>query len=330
MERSILSRAAIVATIALAGCYPSRAFTCATDADCATPGELGRCEGTGFCSFADPSCPDGARYGELSGPLANRCVGESLDGGLGDVGTVDDVDGDGVPNGQDNCPNAANADQNDEDGDTLGDACDPCPIDTNNTDGDHDGVGDACDPNPGTTGDRIALFAGFASAIPAAWDSSGGWTTQNGDAVVDTNGYANLGIPFTDASREVATVSVTITATNGGTPQNTGVDLLHRAGSDASIICELYLVGGTPAPGLALNNLATQPIQEVAYQMVVGTTYTLRLARNANAFDCRADNGTTSAMATGSTTLTNLGPLAGLRAVNAGARFHWLMVVSSP
>ncbi len=36
-----------------------------------------------------------------------------------------DVDGDGVPNGSDNCPNDANPGQEDSDGDGLGDACDP-------------------------------------------------------------------------------------------------------------------------------------------------------------------------------------------------------------
>ena len=125
-------------------------------------------------------------------------------------------------------------------------------------------------------------------------------------------------------------MSVTITATNGGSPQNAGVDLLHQAGSDASVICELYLVGGTPAPGLALNNLAALPVREVAYEMVVGRTYTLSLARDGTAFDCGADNGVTGAMATGATSLAGLGSLAGLRAVSAGARFHWLMIVSSP
>jgi hypothetical protein len=71
-----------------------------------------------------------------------------------------DMDGDGVNNDEDNCPNVSNADQTDIDGDTLGDACDPdddgdaildgddnCPLLSNadQTDEDRDGVGNACD-----------------------------------------------------------------------------------------------------------------------------------------------------------------------------------------
>ena len=38
-----------------------------------------------------------------------------------------DVDGDGILNDADNCPNVANPDQKDTDGDGIGDACDKCP-----------------------------------------------------------------------------------------------------------------------------------------------------------------------------------------------------------
>lgn len=48
------------------------------------------------------------------------------------VGGTNDRDGDGVPDLQDNCPDAPNASQEDEDGDMLGSACDPCPGDVRN------------------------------------------------------------------------------------------------------------------------------------------------------------------------------------------------------
>lgn len=39
-----------------------------------------------------------------------------------------DTDGDGVPDGEDNCPNIPNSDQADADGDGFGDVCEPQPL----------------------------------------------------------------------------------------------------------------------------------------------------------------------------------------------------------
>jgi Lectin C-type domain len=64
---------AIALVCGLAGCLRSTQFTCDLDGDCTG----GRCEPTGFCSFADPACTSGSRYGELSGSLSNTCVAES-------------------------------------------------------------------------------------------------------------------------------------------------------------------------------------------------------------------------------------------------------------
>jgi Right handed beta helix region/Thrombospondin type 3 repeat len=57
-----------------------------------------------------------------------------------------DADGDGIPDLEDDCPLAANANQQDADGDSRGDACDNCPAVANpdQADADGDGVGDAC------------------------------------------------------------------------------------------------------------------------------------------------------------------------------------------
>jgi len=45
--------------------------------------------------------------------------------------TLVDLDGDGIPDGSDNCPAVSNPDQENADGDSAGDACDVCPNDPN-------------------------------------------------------------------------------------------------------------------------------------------------------------------------------------------------------
>jgi hypothetical protein len=57
-----------------------------------------------------------------------------------------DTDGDGVPDGSDNCPFVPNPNQQDSDGDGIGDACEPLPP----PDSDGDGVFDQDDLCPGT------------------------------------------------------------------------------------------------------------------------------------------------------------------------------------
>ena len=80
----------------------------------------------------------------LTGDTGAECAGEvtCLPG--------DDDDGDGVCDGDDNCPLVSNPGQTNSDGDPLGDACDNCPLVTNagQEDGDGDGDGNVCDNCP--------------------------------------------------------------------------------------------------------------------------------------------------------------------------------------
>lgn len=48
-------------------------FECEADAQC-TGGTSGRCERSGFCSFADSECDSQRRYDDLAGDLSNTCV----------------------------------------------------------------------------------------------------------------------------------------------------------------------------------------------------------------------------------------------------------------
>lgn len=53
-----------------AGCSVST-FVCGVDDEC---GAGGRCEAQKVCSFIDPSCPSGRRYGRYSGEYADECT----------------------------------------------------------------------------------------------------------------------------------------------------------------------------------------------------------------------------------------------------------------
>lgn len=59
---------------AWAGCPGASEFQCSDDDQCQTGEAFGTCQVNGFCSFKDPDCDSGERYGDNSGSLAGQCV----------------------------------------------------------------------------------------------------------------------------------------------------------------------------------------------------------------------------------------------------------------
>jgi concanavalin A-like lectin/glucanase superfamily protein len=79
-----------VVFVGIAACSPygGGAFHCERDDQC-TGG--GTCQQDGLCSFSDPGCPSGQRYGDLADGLSNSCVmgGGGIDAAMQD-GPADD------------------------------------------------------------------------------------------------------------------------------------------------------------------------------------------------------------------------------------------------
>jgi hypothetical protein len=125
-------------------------------------GGAGYDRGTGIAVDATGAATVTGQTNSIVFPMASPIQG-GLAGGYDAFVTkiLNDADGDGVLDLQDNCPFVANTDQSDLDRDQVGDACDPwsdidgdnlpdgsdnCLMDYNPTqaDGDGDGIGDVC------------------------------------------------------------------------------------------------------------------------------------------------------------------------------------------
>ncbi len=119
-----------------------------------------------------------------------------------------DVDGDGILNEDDNCPETDNPDQEDTDEDGIGNACDNCPnaYNPDQIDSDDDGTGDACEFICGdangderlNVGDAVFLIAHIFNDGPApdpidAGDANGDTRVNVGDAVYMINFIFNDG-----------------------------------------------------------------------------------------------------------------------------------------
>lgn len=217
-------------------------------------------------------------------------------GASGPDANPDDLDGDGVLNANDNCPERYNVDQHDEDGDGVGDVCDNCPTIANPNQADvgesaiplqlPDGVGDACDLRPGLAGDQVFAFYPFSDpAHDAAWTAAG-WIVGNDDATA--NGGAQWTSPHnakgyglavraqfdsivwdTPATGTPATGRISL-GTDGDAVNGGGICALE-ADRDGDMLDELhvYEVGGadkTQSLGVALDG--TQHVELIAWRSI--------------------------------------------------------------
>lgn len=87
----------LLTVVGITGCIKPGSFECASNTECMRDGEQGACESVGRCSFSDPSCSSGRRFGDLSGTYANQCVGEQGT----DAGPIDAPDDPDAPPGTD-------------------------------------------------------------------------------------------------------------------------------------------------------------------------------------------------------------------------------------
>src|SRR5262245_9758302 len=73
---------AIIVLAASSGCFKSVVYQCVNDSECVQGGIQGTCETQDICSFPDPNCESGRRFGELAGSLSNQCVVGPPDAGI--------------------------------------------------------------------------------------------------------------------------------------------------------------------------------------------------------------------------------------------------------
>ncbi len=56
------------------GCLSRSTFPCQRDSQCVNASQTGTCEPSGVCSFPDPQCPLGRRFGHHAGPSSEECL----------------------------------------------------------------------------------------------------------------------------------------------------------------------------------------------------------------------------------------------------------------
>ena len=197
----------------------------------------------------------------------------------------DDLDGDGVANATDNCPQHGNADQHDEDADRIGDVCDNCAADANANQLDSgevanqmfaDGVGDVCDPRSAVAGDDLVAFFPFANEQQANAFIGSGFSIANDAA--HASGDASWRASRAIASTGGLFVRAVITSLDASAAQSALSIALDGDGVGSGVTCSLERgmliareAGGAPASvTLAAPIEPAKPVQLIAWRTISG------------------------------------------------------------
>jgi hypothetical protein len=182
-------------------------------------------------------------------------------------------------------------------------------------------------------GERILLFEGFGSGIPATWNTGGPqWTADDDDAVVTSPGpVATATFPALD-DHEAIIAGVTITNVTGTGYREAGIE--DNVGGGYADVCAAMITGaGDSTPNQSLIDLFEIPsgsaIDRSAFGWEVGDELYVAESRTGTTYNCYGyDFASMVEAGAGGTDTTNTpNPRAGLRVVSATARYHWVLVI---
>lgn len=217
-----------------------------------------------------------------------------------------DTDGDGVYDGDDNCPTVKNADQYNEDNDHYGDACDPCPVVMDTVppqDPDHDGVSAECDLRPQTPGDSIVFFEGFAGGVPN-WPHQGSLTSV-GDEVrfaMPMGGYLTVPGPVVTNGAMFASITVETVAAEA----EIGLRVPYLPMNNQGIGCELYHFDQAPNQIFLYDYIANAEMSSNDYPWPINTALPVGIVRSGANYLCRVVDPSVVVHDTASTTQSTL------------------------
>lgn len=199
------------------------------------------------------------------------CAACAGDDGMQTPVDPNDVDGDGIANDADLCPNRRDPVQHDDDADGVGDVCDNCPATPNPDQRDltevnadlqqfADGVGDACDRRPTLSDDTIARFFPFADPAEANAFSGSGWAIANDRASGTNARWVSKQTEMGDGLTLQAKISkvawtgtdgvVTVVVNGDGVSTGFTCSIVRQPGTDQLVLTELA-GGGTTSTAVS-------------------------------------------------------------------------------